>query len=754
MDPKIKNLKSTTICGRRFTRQQLVDIQTTVKNFPKLSRCELAQTICEHLNWITPRGTNRLHTCLNVLEQLDAESIIVLPPKKEQKKRTQKALGRTEQTNEEKLIECSLDELMPIKLQVITESEQKRQWNEYVDRYHYLGYRRPIGSHLRYYIIDRNNRRLGCLLFSFATWSLSCRDQWIGWTDKQREAHLNLVVNNNRFLLFPWVKVAHLASKTLSLAQLQIADDWEKHHGYRPALLETFVDPTHYKGTCYRASNWQCIGQTSTDSKQKTKKDVYIYPLHAQVHEALCNPQKSPSKKVQPFKTAYLPEASNISLWQKIINIVSVVADEFDQKWQQRKRVLSTLLIVLFIFRLVFSKNKQGYGATISELWDYCHKMNIQLPQEKPVAASAFCNARAKLDEEIFKTLNREIIRIYTKDTEEHLWKQHRLFAIDGTKMNLPRPLFENSSYKLPSDRAYYPQGLVSCLYELKSKIPVDFELSSLMDERKMAQSHLHILQTDDVVVYDRGYFSYWMLYLHYKKQIHAIFRLPKGSFKIIDEFISSADLDRTVSIIPDAKRQYKIKKQHPEIDIIPLTLRLIKYTISNETYIIGTTLTDSHYTIEDFSQVYFSRWGIEELYKISKLLIDVEDFHAQTARGVRQELFAHFILITLSRIFANQTNDVLMLNHPTKDSAQVKTNFKNTLITVARNLEALFLRQTAFIKETVINIFKSISFCRQKERTNRSYERKSHKPRKKWELSRRKRAAQKATLAVCSTLE
>ena len=491
MDPKIKNLKSTTICGRRFTRQQLVDIQTTVKNFPKLSRCELAQTICEHLNWTTPRGTNRLHTCLNALEHLESEGIIELPPKMEQKKRIQKPIHWTEQTNEGAVIECTLDELMPIRLQIVTEPEQTRQWNEFVDRHHYLGYRRPIGSHLRYYIIDRTHRKLGCLLFSFATWSLPCRDQWIGWTDKQREAHLNLVVNNNRFLLFPWVKVPHLASKVLSLAQLHIADDWEQHHGYRPVLLETFVDPTRYKGTCYKASNWQLIGQTLTDSNQTSSKDVYIYALQAQVHEALCHQQKSPFKKIQPFKTAILPEGSHISLWQKIITIVAVVADEFDRTWQKRQRVLSTLLIVLFIFRLVFSKNKQGYGTTIAELWDYCHKMNIRLPQEKPVAASAFCNARAKLDETIFKTLNTKIIHAYAENKEEHLWKHHRLFAVDGTKINLPRPLFENSSYKLPSKKAYYPQGLVSCLYELKSKIPVDFELSSSMDERTMAQAHL-----------------------------------------------------------------------------------------------------------------------------------------------------------------------------------------------------------------------------------------------------------------------
>ena len=132
--------------------------------------------------------------------------------------------------------------------------------------------------------------------------------------------------------------------------------------------------------------------------------------------------------------------------------------------------------------------------------------------------------------------------------------------------------------------------------------------------------------------------------------------------------------------------------------------------------------------------------WPTHQLYKVSKVLIDVEDFHGQTERGVRQELFAHFILITLSRIFSNQTNDVLMLNKKSSTSGKIKTNLKNCLITVARNLEALFLRQATYIKETISTVMNLVATCRQKERDNRSYTRNSNKPRKKWELAKSKR--------------
>jgi hypothetical protein len=181
--------------------------------------------------------------------------------------------------------------------------------------------------------------------------------------------------------------------------------------------------------------------------------------------------KSSPSNKSAPAKASMKtkPLSSDdpfIQLWQKIIALVIEVANEFDQTWQQRRRAIDTLLLVLFIFRPVFSKNKQGYATTIIELWDQFRIMNVPLPQHKPVAPSAFCNARTKLDETIFKTLNLHIISTYEPSLTEDRRKHHRVFAVDGTKMNLPRQL-RADGYRTPSDNAHYPQGLVSCLYQL-----------------------------------------------------------------------------------------------------------------------------------------------------------------------------------------------------------------------------------------------------------------------------------------------
>ena len=203
------------------------------------------------------------------------------------------------------------------------------------------------------------------------------------------------------------------------------------------------------------------------------------------------------------------------------------------------------------------------------------------------------------------------------------------------------------AGYKTPSDNAHYPQGTVSCLYELKSKIPVDFDLSKQGDERTMALSHLDSLSETDVVVYDRGYYSYDMLQEHIKHRIHPIVRLNKPACRVVEAFANSDNIDVVVQIIPYQLKHTSLPAHDQKPDYQALALRLVKYDAGGTSYILGTTLWDQKkYSIEQLSTVYHSRWGIEELYKISKQLMKVEDFHAQSERGAKQELFAHFNLI------------------------------------------------------------------------------------------------------------
>ncbi len=738
-----KITKPLTLSGRYFSKKDLILVQQTVESFPNLSRTELAETLCEHLNWRTARDGNKVNTCLLALEKLEKLGIVSPPPKLQRKKREPKAVVWSADSAPQPPVACHLDALGDIRLEIVTEKTEVALWKEYVDRYHYLGYRHPIGASLKYFIVygaaDRERKILGCLLFSGSVWQLADRDQWIGWEKTDREKRLNLIINNNRFLIFPWVEVPNLASHVLSRVTRQICDDWNNIYGYRPVLIETFVDTERYSGTCYQAANWECIGESSgKDWKDESEdgkasiKSIYLYPLQSNFRAVL--------KNLKPAKEEIVIDEDFITLWGKVVGIISDIAQVFDAQWQTRKRAIDSLLLVFLIFRLVFSKNSQGYGTTISEFWHNCHRMKFPLPQKQPIAASSFTVARKKLDEAIFSVLNRQIIEVCDEDEDnerDYRWFNHRLFAVDGSKLNLPRKLLD-AGYKVPSDNAHYPQGLLSCLFQLKSKIPYDFDLTSHANERVSALAHLNTLRTGDVVVYDRGYFSYVMLYYHLQHGVHPIFRIKRNSFKAIDAFINGSQTDQIIPLMPSKSTQLNIKKEHPAIEFTPLTIRLIKYTVAGNSYCIGTTLVDNRYTIDDFMDVYHARWGVEELYKVSKQMIEVDDFHGQCERTVKQELFAHFVLITMSRLCSNESENLLktLLNQSqdvTGDESSIQVNYKNTLTTVSRYLEDIMFAPARCIKSVMEDVVNSISRNRQKVRPGRSYVRRSRKPLGKW---------------------
>ena len=419
-----------------------------------------------------------------------------------------------------------------------------------------------------------------------------------------------------------------------------------------------------------------------------------------------------------------------MQLWQGIIGTVVRVAGEYDRQWQQRQRVLNTLLVVLFVFRLVFAPDRQGYALTLAELWEQCRRLGVALPQPQPVSASSICVARAKIHADVFRRIHRAILEQAPRETAGQLWHGHRIFAVDGSKLNLPRPLAQEG-YRTPSSNAHYPQGLLSCLYQLRSRIPVDFDLLAHGNERLAALAHLRALAPGDVVVYDRGYYSFQLLHAHAERRLQAVFRLQRNASALFRDFILGDRTDHTVTVTPSADAL----RQHPQAAFQPCRVRLIKYTAGTTTYTLATTLLDrQRYSVRDLADLYHGRWSIEELYKISKQLLTVEEFHGQTERTVQQELFAHFSLIALARLFTNRSEESFRAD-PGKPAMQA--NFKSSLRTVARHLEGLFLEHATMLGKTVERILAGIAACRQRQRPNRSFPRLSRKPASKWRSSK-----------------
>ena len=771
----VETVEKTTFCGRRFTRAQLARVQETVHTCPHLSRNELALTLCEHLDWTTPKGTYKVRSCLKLVEALEARGIICLPATRQKRASVHAAIPFK---GPDAPIDTSLDALAPISLHPVTTAEDRALWRSYVESHHYLGYKRPIGAHLFYFVAaEARQQKLGGVSFSAAAaWALAPRDTWIGWDKQHREQLLHLVLYQNRFLIFPWVNVANLGSKILSLAPKQVGDDWVRLHGYRPVVVETFVDTTTFSGASYRAANWHYLGDTQgrghdpKHEQNKSRKAIVAYPLQADWRQCLTEGHRAVELKkryrndLQSSRTRFVGDAF-VAMWTEVTHILPAVAAEHDEQWRVRKRVIDSLILMLLIFRLVSSKNAQSYGTTIDDLWDSCDRLRISLPQKSSIAPSSFCAARTKLDASIFRCVNRRMLTAYAPESGPYRWRGHRLFAVEGTTINLPRTLV-SGGYRTPNADAQYPQGLVSGLYEIRSRLPFDFDLVSHADARRCARKHLDALEANDVVVYDRGYYSYALLHHHSHTGIHAIFRLQDTSHSVIQDFSASPDADRVVTISPSAGSHTHIRKQHPDLNIVPLQMRLLKCERAGKTVCLGTTLLDRHqrYPIQDFMEVYHSRWGVEELYTVSKRRVGIEDFHATTERGVKQELFAHFVLITMNRLFANRADRDLNGADPptpppestepdpsTGGTPSIQTNVKNCIHILQRSLEELLLlnheMQTAVQRAFAANVRQY-----QTVRPGRSYPRQSFKPELRWRPAKEKRTQRKQDLAPAAT--
>ena len=285
-----------TQCGREITDQEIEEIKETVELCLQVSLQELAQTIAENLQWYRASGTNKVDASLKLLKKLEQQGILQLPDKRlTAKSYVTKKILITEETSPQTKINCKLAELGPIKLEIVTNNKPAALWKEYMTRYHYLGYRKPFGYTLRYFIKSERGP-LGCILFSGAAKAMGARDRWIGWTPKQRLRNLAWVINNSRFLIFPWVAVKNLASHVLGQINRQVRGHWQEHWGYGPVLIETFVDPARYEGTCYKAANWQYVGMTTGQGlvrKNRTyttsPKKIFMTPLTKNYRELLCS---------------------------------------------------------------------------------------------------------------------------------------------------------------------------------------------------------------------------------------------------------------------------------------------------------------------------------------------------------------------------------------------------------------------------------------------------------------------------------
>ena len=281
--------------GRTITVGEVGFIRELILAHPHASRYELSRRLCEAWNWKQANGVPRDMVCRGLLLQLDRAGAIELPAVRRRPPNPLVLRCRPEPVvPDNRPVRGPLSEILPLEIEQVRHSEQEPLFNSLVEQYHYLRYQRPVGEHLKYLVRTRG-QAIACLAFSSAPRHLASRDRFIGWDAAARRRNLHLIAYNTRFLILPWVQQApHLASHILGRMARQVSRDWERFYAHPIHLLETFVDPERFAGTCYRAANWMVVGKTTgrgkdsnSDRPNRSLKLVLVLPLDRRFRELL-----------------------------------------------------------------------------------------------------------------------------------------------------------------------------------------------------------------------------------------------------------------------------------------------------------------------------------------------------------------------------------------------------------------------------------------------------------------------------------
>ncbi len=282
-----------TIRKRTITEEDIPSIQAIVNGHWDKGRTHISKVLCEKWNWRQPNGHLKDMACREVLLTLKRKGIISLPPgchNGNNKVRNQSIpVVQIEKTP----LQGKPSQFQPVQIQLVRNTPFEPLYNSLIQQHHYLGYRQIVGNHLKYMaFIDE--QPVVCLGWGSAAWSVKSRESFIQWDKPTKEKNLHLVVNNTRFLILPWIEVKFLASKVLAINARRISNDWFQIYNHHVYLLETFVEQDRFKGTCYKAANWTCVGQTKGTAKRGHDhlfhgniKGVYLYPLRKDFRKKL-----------------------------------------------------------------------------------------------------------------------------------------------------------------------------------------------------------------------------------------------------------------------------------------------------------------------------------------------------------------------------------------------------------------------------------------------------------------------------------
>ena len=371
---------------------------------------------------------------------------------------------------------------------------------------------------------------------------------------------------------------------------------------------------------------------------------------------------------------------------------------------------------------MVADGNRRGYQHLLSGFWDEARSYGLELPTEQPVSAASFCTARHKITPDLLRHMLHQIASTsFETAFESQRWHGRRVFAIDGTKINLQRSPELESAFGVP-EGCYCPQVLVSVLLDVCAKAPVDVEVDPFASsEREHLFSMLPSLAPGDILVLDRGYPSHAVLQTLAQEGIDFLIRVPSSStFAIIDELRQSSGDD------------YLFRLDPPEgspTEWTPITIRAIRLRNADgdETFFL-TSLRRQHFSRKQLRQLYHMRWEAEEFYKLFKgPYIGQRQFRSKSAAGIKQEIHALTLFLAITRVLMATAAQATGADY---DSLSPKA----AVLGFAAYLTRLFLSADQdFALRELHALIQRIAKHPYKRRRNRSFPRVSYLPRLRW---------------------
>ena len=259
---------------RVISDEDLVFIRNLIAEHPQSSRRNLSEKLCQAWGWVQANGALRSMVCRGMMLMLHRRGLIELPAVRQVSRnflveRKQPEGVSVDQTP----LNMSFADLGPLEVRQVRRTPEEALFNSLLEQHHYLGYTQPVGEHLKY-LVFAQGRPIACVAWSSAPRHLGSRDRFIGWSAQARLKNIRLLAYNTRFLILPWVSVAHLASHILGRMARMLSADWQRIYAHPIYFVETFIDPQRFRGTCYRAANWQLLGETTGRGKDAPTRAV------------------------------------------------------------------------------------------------------------------------------------------------------------------------------------------------------------------------------------------------------------------------------------------------------------------------------------------------------------------------------------------------------------------------------------------------------------------------------------------------